>query len=87
MCAPHRQVRYLVTCSQHGIYHGSPVGGHAIFSTRAASTLTSRKTSFLPNLAADLPGLWHPLHGARIASAGRDPKTGDHYYPKLELPA
>jgi tyrosine phenol-lyase len=20
-----------------------------------------------------------------IASAGRDPKTGDHYYPKLEL--
>jgi tyrosine phenol-lyase len=64
-----------------------PIGGHAIF-------LDARR--FYPHipqiqfpaqtLAAELyldSGIRSMERG--IASAGRNPKTGDHYYPKLEL--
>ena len=64
-----------------------PVGGHAIF-------LDARR--FYPHLAQDaFPGqtLAAELYldsGIRsmergVVSAGRDPKTGGHHYPKLEL--
>ncbi|WP_322820519.1 tyrosine phenol-lyase [Chloroflexus sp.] len=64
-----------------------PIGGHAIF-------LDARR--FYPHLPQDLfpaQTLAAELYldsGVRamergIASAGRDPKTGQHYYPKLEL--
>jgi len=64
-----------------------PIGGHAIF-------LDARR--FYPHLAQDLfpaQTLAAELYldsGVRamergIASAGRDPKTGQHHYPKLEL--
>lgn len=64
-----------------------PIGGHAIF-------LDARR--FYPHLPQDLfpaQTLAAELYldsGVRamergIASAGRDPKTGQHHYPKLEL--
>jgi tyrosine phenol-lyase len=82
------QVRYLgELLTDWGIPMVQPVGGHAIF-------LDARR--FYPHipqhefpaqtLAAELyldSGIRAMERG--IASAGRDPKTGDHYYPKLEL--
>jgi len=64
-----------------------PVGGHAIF-------LTARK--FYPQLGQDLfptQTLAAMLYldafvrsmERRVVSAGRDPATGQHRYPKLEL--
>jgi len=82
------QVRYLGDLlSAWDIPMVLPVGGHAIF-------LDARRFySHLPQdqfpaqtLAAELyldSGIRSMERG--IASAGRDPKTGDHYYPKLEL--
>jgi tyrosine phenol-lyase len=82
------QVRYLgELLLDWGIPIVVPVGGHAIF-------LDARR--FYPHLPQDLfPArtLAAELYldsGVRamergIASAGRDPKTGQHYYPKLEL--
>jgi tyrosine phenol-lyase len=82
------QVRYLGELLQEwGIPIVEPVGGHAIF-------LDARR--FYPHLEQDLfpaqtlaaelyldSGIRSMERG--IASAGRDPKTGDHYRPKLEL--
>jgi tyrosine phenol-lyase len=82
------QVRYLgELLTDWNIPIVQPVGGHAIF-------LDARR--FYPHipqhefpaqtLAAELyldSGIRAMERG--IASAGRDPKTGDHYYPKLEL--
>jgi tyrosine phenol-lyase len=82
------QVRYLgELLTDWGIPMVQPIGGHAIF-------LDARR--FYPHipqhefpaqtLAAELyldSGIRAMERG--IASAGRDPKTGDHYYPKLEL--
>jgi len=82
------QVRYLgELLTDWNIPIVQPVGGHAIF-------LDARR--FYPHLpqvrfpaqilAAELyldSGIRSMERG--IASAGRDPKTGDHYYPKLEL--
>jgi tyrosine phenol-lyase len=82
------QVRYLgELLTDWNIPMVQPVGGHAIF-------LDARR--FYPHipqhefpaqtLAAELyldSGIRAMERG--IASAGRDPKTGDHYYPKLEL--
>jgi len=64
-----------------------PVGGHAIF-LDAKSFYPHLKQVEFPSqtLAAELyldSGIRSMERG--IASAGRDPKTGDHYYPKLEL--
>jgi tyrosine phenol-lyase len=82
------QVRYLgELLLDWGIPIVVPVGGHAIF-------LDARR--FYPHLPQDLfpaqtlaaelyldSGVQAMERG--IASAGRDPKTGQHYYPKLEL--
>jgi tyrosine phenol-lyase len=82
------QVRYLgELLLDWGIPIVVPVGGHAIF-------LDARR--FYPHLPQDLfpaQTLAAELYldsGVRamergIASAGRDPKTGQNYYPKLEL--
>ena len=82
------QVRYLgELLTDWGIPIVQPVGGHAIF-------LDARR--FYPHLEQDLfpaqtlaaelyldSGIRSMERG--IASAGRDPQTGDHYRPKLEL--
>jgi tyrosine phenol-lyase len=82
------QVRYLgELLTEWDIPIVRPVGGHAIF-------LDARR--FYPHLAQDLfpaqtlaaelyldSGIRSMERG--IASAGRNPETGDHYRPKLEL--
>jgi len=64
-----------------------PVGGHAIFLDAKAFYPQLKQVEFpAQTLAAELyldSGIRSMERG--IASAGRDPKTGDHYYPKLEL--
>jgi tyrosine phenol-lyase len=82
------QVRYLgELLTDWGVAIVQPVGGHAIF-------LDARR--FYPQLAQDafpaqtLAAELYLDSGVRsmergIASAGRDPKTGDHNRPKLEL--
>lgn len=82
------QVRYLgEKLQQHGIPIVVPVGGHAVF-------LDARR--FLPHIPQDrfpaqtLAAAIYADSGVRsmergVVSAGRDPKTGDHRYPKLEL--
>jgi len=64
-----------------------PVGGHAIFLDAKAFYPHLKQVAFpAQTLAAELyldSGIRSMERG--IASAGRDPKTGDHYYPKLEL--
>jgi len=82
------QVRYLgelLTTWNIPIVH--PVGGHAIFlDARAFYPHLEQKMFPAQTLAAELyldSGIRSMERG--IASAGRDPKTGDHNYPKLEL--
>ncbi len=82
------QVRYLgMLLEEWGIPMVEPVGGHAIF-------LDARR--FYPHLTQDrfpaqtLAAELYLDSGIRamergIVSAGRDPKTGDHHRPKLEL--
>jgi tyrosine phenol-lyase len=82
------QVRYLgKLLTEWEIPVVMPVGGHAVF-------LDARR--FFPHLSQDrfpaqtLTAELYLDSGIRsmergIVSAGRDPKTGDHYYPKLEL--
>lgn len=82
------QVRYLgMLLEEWGIPMMEPVGGHAIF-------LDARR--FYPQLTQDdfpaqtLAAELYLDSGIRamergIVSAGRDPKTGDHHRPKLEL--
>jgi tyrosine phenol-lyase len=64
-----------------------PVGGHAIFLDARRFYPHLPQNQFpAQTLAAELyldSGIRSMERG--IASAGRDPKTGDHYYPKLEL--
>lgn len=64
-----------------------PVGGHAIFLDAKAFYPHLEQVEFpAQTLAAELyldSGIRSMERG--IVSAGRDPKTGDHYYPKLEL--
>ncbi len=64
-----------------------PIGGHAIFLDAKAFYPHLKQVEFpSQTLAAELyldSGIRSMERG--IASAGRDPKTGDHYYPKLEL--
>jgi tyrosine phenol-lyase len=82
------QVRYLgELLTDWGIPIVQPVGGHAIF-LNARQFYAHLPQSQFPaqTLAAELyldSGIRSMERG--IASAGRDPKTGDHYYPKLEL--
>ena len=82
------QVRYLgELLTDWGIPIVQPVGGHAIFLNAREFYPQLRQIEFpAQTLAAELyldSGIRSMERG--IASAGRDAKTGDHYYPKLEL--
>ncbi len=82
------QVRYLgERLQEQGIPIVLPIGGHAVF-------LDAKR--FLPHIPQDrfpaqtLAAAIYADSGVRsmergIVSAGRDPQTGDHRYPKLEL--
>jgi len=82
------QVRYLgELLTDWGIPIVQPVGGHAIF-LDARRFYPHLPQSVFPaqTLAAELyldSGIRSMERG--VVSAGRDPHTGDHYYPKLEL--
>ncbi len=82
------QVRYLgELLTEWNVPIVQPVGGHAIFLNARAFYPQLKQVEFpAQTLAAELyldSGIRSMERG--IASAGRDPKTGDHYYPKLEL--
>jgi len=82
------QVRYLgQLLEEWGIPIVKPVGGHDIFlDARKFYEHLSQDQFPAQTLAAELyldSGVRSMERG--IASAGRDPKTGDHKYPKLEL--
>jgi len=82
------QVLYLgELLTSWGIPIVQPVGGHAIFLDARAFYPHLPQTAFpSQTLAAELyldSGIRAMERG--IVSAGRDPRTGDHYYPKLEL--
>jgi tyrosine phenol-lyase len=82
------QVRYLgELLTDWKIPIVQPIGGHAIFLDAKRSYPHLPQVQFpAQTLAAELfldSGIRSMERG--IASAGRDPKTGDHYYPKLEL--
>lgn len=82
------QVRYLGEMLQDwGIPIVVPIGGHAIF-LDARQFYPHLPQAHFPaqTLAAELyldSGIRSMERG--VASAGRDPATGDHHYPKLEL--
>jgi tyrosine phenol-lyase len=82
------QVRYLGEMLQDwGIPIVVPIGGHAVFlDARRFYPHLSQDQFPAQTLAAELyldSGIRSMERG--IASAGRDPVTGDHHYPKLEL--
>ncbi|MBN1440821.1 MAG: tyrosine phenol-lyase [Anaerolineales bacterium] len=82
------QVRYLgELLMDWGVPITRPVGGHAVFLDAAAFYPHLPQIQFpAQTLAAELyldSGVRSMERG--IASAGRDPKTGDHYFPRLEL--
>lgn len=82
------QVRYLgELLTDWDIPIVQPVGGHAVFLDAKAFYPQLKQVQFPAQvLAAELyldSGIRSMERG--IASAGRDPKTGDHHYPKLEL--
>jgi tyrosine phenol-lyase len=82
------QVRYLgEMLTAWNIPIVLPIGGHAVFlDARSFYPHISQIQFPAQTLAAELyldSGIRSMERG--IASAGRDPKTGDHYYPRLEL--
>ena len=82
------QVRYLgELLTGWGIPIVQPIGGHAVFLDARAFYPQLAQDLFPPQtLAAELyldSGIRSMERG--IVSAGRDPKTGDHKRPKLEL--
>ena len=82
------QVRYLAELLHDwGIPMVEPVGGHAIFLDARRFYPHLRQDQFpAQTLAAELyldSGIRSMERG--VVSAGRDPATGDHHYPKLEL--
>jgi tyrosine phenol-lyase len=82
------QVRYLAELlNDWQIPMVQPVGGHAIFlDARAFYPQLSQDQFPAQTLAAELyldSGIRSMERG--VVSAGRDPKTGGHHYPKLEL--
>ncbi len=82
------QVRYLgELLTDWEIPIVQPVGGHAIFLDARAFYPHLRQDQFpAQTLAAELyldSGIRSMERG--VVSAGRDPQTGDHHYPKLEL--
>ena len=82
------QVRYLgELLTDWGVPIVKPVGGHAIFLDARAFYPQLKQVEFpAQTLAAELY-LDSDIRSMErgIASAGRDPVTGDHHYPKLEL--
>jgi tyrosine phenol-lyase len=82
------QVRYLADLLlDWGVPMVQPVGGHAIF-LDARRFYPQLEQGHFPaqTLAAELyldSGIRSMERG--VVSAGRDPATGDHHYPKLEL--
>lgn len=82
------QVRYLgELLTDWEIPIVQPVGGHAVFLDARRFYPHLKQVEFPAQvLAAELyldSGIRSMERG--IASAGRNPKTGDHHYPKLEL--
>ena len=82
------QVRYLgELLTDWGIPIVQPVGGHAIFLNAKGFYPHLPQSQFPAQvLASELyldSGIRSMERG--VVSAGRDPHTGDHYYPKLEL--
>jgi tyrosine phenol-lyase len=82
------QVRYLAELlTDWRIPMVQPVGGHAIFlDARAFYPQLSQDQFPAQTLAAELyldSGIRSMERG--VVSAGRDPQTGGHHYPKLEL--
>ncbi len=82
------QVRYLgELLTDWAIPIVQPVGGHAVFLDARRFYAHLPQAQFPAQvLAAELyldSGIRSMERG--IASAGRDPATGDHYFPKLEL--
>ena len=82
------QVRYLgELLTDWNVPIVQPVGGHAIFLDARRFYPHIPQSQFPAQLlAAELyldSGIRSMERG--VASAGRDPHTGDHYYPKLEL--
>jgi tyrosine phenol-lyase len=82
------QVRYLAELLEDwGVPMVRPVGGHAIFlDARAFYPQLSQDQFPAQTLAAELyldSGIRSMERG--VVSAGRDPATGGHHYPKLEL--
>jgi tyrosine phenol-lyase len=82
------QVHYLgELLTDWGIPIVQPVGGHAVFLDARGFYPHIPQVEFpAQTLAAELyldSGVRSMERG--IASAGRDPATGDHHYPKLEL--
>jgi len=83
-----RQVRYLgKLLTNWGIPIIQPIGGHAIFlDAKRIYSHISQDQFPAQTLAAELyldSGIRAMERG--VVSAGRDPETGDHRYPKLEL--
>ncbi len=82
------QVRYLGQLLEDwGIPIVKPVGGHAIFLDAKAFYPHIPQDQFPAQTLAANIYLDSGVRGMErgIVSAGRDPKTGDHRYPKLEL--
>jgi tyrosine phenol-lyase len=82
------QVRYLgELLTEWSIPIVQPIGGHAIFLDARRFYPHLQQTEFpAQTLAAELyldSGIRSMERG--IVSAGRDPRTGDHHYPRLEL--
>ena len=82
------QVRYLGELLEtSGVPFVRPIGGHAIFLDARRFYPHMRQDEFpAQTLAAELyldSGIRSMERG--IVSAGRDPETGDHHRPKLEL--
>jgi tyrosine phenol-lyase len=82
------QVRYLgELLVDWGIPIVQPVGGHAVFLNAKAIYPHIPQAAFpAQTLAAELyldSGIRSMERG--VVSAGRDPETGDHRYPALEL--
>ncbi len=82
------QVRYLAELlAASGVPFIQPVGGHAVFlDARRFYPQLSQDQFPAQTLAAELyldSGIRSMERG--VVSAGRDPVTGNHHYPKLEL--
>jgi len=82
------QVEYLGDLiSKAGIPIVQPVGGHAVFIDAAASLPAMPQDHFPAQALAAAIYLDSGVRGMErgIVSAGRNPETGDHNRPRLEL--